>query len=359
MRRTLAVLLIVVMVAIPLAACQQAAPTQAPVDVGAPPVDAAPAQEGGTEITRGGTIRLLCPFGVGGTADAIMRQFAQIAGDIHPEFNFIVDNMTGGDGFLATAYFTQLPPDTNTLILLGLGTSYRHELGITYGTEVVDFDRHQILPIATIDDRTWIVYANPGTTLEEIIELGRTGTVRMSGGNPLSDPHLAFGSLIAAEGGSLIVIPYDGGALQRQALINNEVDVFVGTTQAGVEEVQAGLIVPILAISEHAFHGFTTPEGPIVVPTVAGPDRHAALAQDHFGSVIPAGGFIAVRQGASQEWIDMWIEIIQSVWAHPDFYEWKEGIMLNRLELYGPDAVAHWESGILRAMDAFRVLRDS
>ena len=54
----------------------------------------------------------------------------------------------------------------------------------------------------------------------------------MSGGNPLSDPHLALGSLIAQEGGKTMVVPYDGGAAQKKGLTDGEVDVFVGTTQA-------------------------------------------------------------------------------------------------------------------------------
>jgi len=341
MKKILALLLILLLVVAPLAACNNGgggggAAANDPWD--------------------GGTIRIICPFGVGGTADAIARRFGAVAGDLFPQFTFIVDNMTGGDGFLGASYFSELPVTTTDLLIFGYGVSYRHDLGRAYGTEVVDFDRHNIQPVGVIDDRTWIVYANIGTTLEDILELGRTGRVRMSGGNPLSDPHLAFGSLLAGEGGDVIVIPFDGGALQRQALINNEVDVFIGTTQAGMEEVEAGLIVPILAINDRAFAGFVTPAGPIVVPAVAGPDRHPALSADHYGSILPAGGFIAVRRGADQAWIDMWIEIIQAVWAEPDFYEWMEEIMLNNFQLYGAAAEAHLEVAVARAMEAFRSL---
>ncbi len=144
----------------------------------------------------GETIKIICPYGVGGTADAIARKYALVAGKVHPEYNFIVENMTGGDGFSAANYFTDLDPSTKELLVYGYGVAYRHDLGKKYQTEVVDFDRSDIYPIATIDDRTWIMYAAPGTTLEDILAKAKSEGIKMSGGNPLSDPHLALGSLI-------------------------------------------------------------------------------------------------------------------------------------------------------------------
>ena len=369
MKKIVALLLTAILV-MALAACAAPAPATPPAaetptteTPGETPAATTPtpAEPGGPQdalLESGGTIRIICPFGVGGTADAIARMYAAVAGRLFPQFNFVVYNMTGGDGFLAAAYFYELDPTTTDLLIYGYGMAYRHDLGRAHGTEPVDFDRHQFAAIGTIDDRTWIVYARPDTTLEDILELGRNGMVRMSGGNPLSDPHLAFGSLMAGEGGEVLVIPYEGGALQRQALINNEVDVFIGTTQAGIEEVAAGYIIPILAINDRAFEGFDGPEGPLpAVPAVAGSDRHAALSQDHTGSILPAGGVIATRQGASQAWIDKHIEIARAVWADPEYYEWIAEIMLNRFELYGAEADAFFNEAAARAMEAFESLR--
>lgn len=36
------------------------------------------------------TIKIICPYGVGGTADVIARKYALVAGKTHPEYNFIV-----------------------------------------------------------------------------------------------------------------------------------------------------------------------------------------------------------------------------------------------------------------------------
>ena len=306
----------------------------------------------------GQTIKIICPYGVGGTADSIARKYALVAGKVRPEYNFIVENMTGGDGFSAANYYTDLDPSTKELLVYGYGVAYRHDLGKKYQTEVVDFDRGDIYPVATVDDRTWIMYGKPGTTLADILEKSKTGGIKMSGGNPLSDPHLALGSLVALGGGKVMVVPYDGGAAQKKGLIDGEVDVFVGTTQVALEDVEAGTMVPILAFSENAFEGFKTPDGEITVPGIAGdakaPELEAAV--DYTGSILAAGGFVATRTGADQAWIDEVIQISKDVWADPEYSDWMKEIKLNQFEVYGEDASSHLEEACAKAVAAFDTL---
>lgn len=312
-----------------------------------------------TDLVRGReVITIICPYGVGGTADAIARKFALVAGELFPQYEFVVQQRTGGDGFVGKAYFDALEPGTKTLLQLGYGVAYRHAIGNTYGTEEVPFDLANFIPIATIDDRTWILYSLPGVTLEQILEQAIAGDLKMSGGNPLSDPHLVFGSFLAIKGGTVTVVPYEGGAAQKQGLLNGEVDVFVGTTQAGMQEVTAGQMIPLLAFSQDGFDGFVGPDGAISTPGLVN-NRPAALdpAKDYSGSILPAGGFIAVRTGASQEWIDKVEEISRAVWNDPDFHNWIDEIGLNRFEVYGDDAQAHLDEAMEKALNAFRLLQ--
>ena len=162
------------------------------VACGAKPETPAP----GTE-----TVKIICGYGVGGTADLIARTFAQTANENQSKYNFIVENVLGGDGFAAATQFADLDPSEKQLLIFGYGLCFRHDLGKEYGTEVVEFDRYDMYPLGTVDDRSTIVYANPGTTLADIIAKAKDGGIKMSGGNPLSDPHLALGTLILAEGG--------------------------------------------------------------------------------------------------------------------------------------------------------------
>lgn len=302
-------------------------------------------------------VKIICPYGVGGTADAIARKYAKVAGDLYPEYEFVVEQKTGGDGFVGAAYFQNIDPKSKELFVLGYGNAYRHEIGKAYGTEQVPYDLAAMKPLATVDDRTWILYAKPETTLADVLKKAKAGSLKMSGGNPLSDPHLALGSLIALEGGKVTVVGYDGGAAQKQGLLSGEVDVFVGTTQAGMEEVEAGKLIPILAFSDKAFNGFKGPNGAISVASLVENKADALdVSKDYTGSILPAGGFVAGRAGADPAWEAKVIEISKAVWNTPEYSDWMQEIGLNRFELYGDDAVKFLDTAIDKAINAFKLL---
>lgn len=339
--------------------CQPKTEAPAPAAPEATTEQASTEQAAPETTTSGKTevVKIICPYGVGGTADAIARKYAKVAGDLYPEYEFVVEQKTGGDGFVAAAYYQNVDPNAKELFVLGYGNAYRHEIGKKYGTEQVPYDLAAFLPIATVDDRTWILYGKPGTTLAEVLTKAKEGSLKMSGGNPLSDPHLALGSLIALEGGKVTVVGYDGGAAQKQGLVSGEVDVFVGTTQAGMEEVEAGTLIPILAFSDRSFNGFKGPEGAISVPSLV-ENKHADLdaAKDYTGSILPAGGFIAGRTGTDPAWSAKVAEISQAVWATPEYSDWIQEIGLNKFELYGDDAVAFLGTAIDKAIVAYQLL---
>lgn len=304
------------------------------------------------------TVKVICPYGVGGTADIIARKFAEVASKVHPEYNFIVEQKTGGDGFAAATAFSKEDTNTTDLLVYGYGVAYRHDLGKQFNTEVVDFDRNEILPVATIDDRTWILYTTPDQTLKSLLEKSKKEGLKMSGGNPLSDPHLALGSLLAQEGGKVMVVPYDGGAAQKKGLTDGEVDCFVGTTQAAKEDVEAGTLIPVLAFSDKVFEGFTGPNGAISVPSVAGDGKDKALdsSKDFSSSILPAGGSVAVRKGAPQEWQNAVTQVAKDVWATDEYKDFIASILLNDTEFYGEDDVKHYEDACKKAVEAFKLL---
>jgi hypothetical protein len=215
-------------------------------------------------------------------------------------------------------------------------------------------------PIGTVDDRTWILYTTPDQSLASILEKAKTDGIKMSGGNPLSDCHLELGSLIALEGGKLTVVSgYDGGAEQKQGLVNGEVDVFVGTTQAAQDEVEAGTLIPILAFSDTAFEGFTTPDGAITVPTVTGdakaPELDASI--DFSSCILPAGGTLAVHNGADESFYNDMTEIMKNVWADENYSGWIESVLLNNFQLYGQDAQDFMDDACEKALAAYENLK--
>ena len=196
---------------------------------------------GTSAFAAGETVKIICPYGAGGVADLVTREYAKAANNVQSDYNFIVENLTGGDGFVANATFSEEDPSTMDLLVMGYGVCYRVDAAAKYDTEEVDFDLTKNVPFCTIDDRTWIMFGAPGTT----------------------DPHLALGTLILAEGGKVQPIPYDGGAEQKKGLTDGEVDVFVGGSPVTKADVEAGTLVPLLAFSDKPFEGFVGPDGKV------------------------------------------------------------------------------------------------
>ncbi len=308
----------------------------------------------------GGTVTIVCGYGAGGTADAIARKYAQVANGLQNDYNFIVENVTGGDGFAAAAQFCDEDPSTMDILVLGYGLCYRHDLGKQFGTEEVDFDVEDVVPVASVDDRTWILYTTPDRDLADILEQATTSSIKMSGGNPLSDPHLALGSLLAGIGGKVIVVSgYDGGAEQKKGLTDGEVDVFVGSTQAAQDEVEAGTIIPILAFSDGSFDGFVTPDGPISVPGIAGDNMAPELAAygDNFeGSILMAGGMLGVHKGCDEGFYNDLLELSQKVWADEDYYGWIDSVLLNNFQVYGDEAQAILDDARAKSIAAYELM---
>ncbi len=310
------------------------------------------------KTSTSGLVKIICPYGVGGTADIVARRYAQVAGELFPQYNFIVEQKTGGDGFVGASTFERSDPNDQQLFVLGYGNTYRHALGKKFNTEQVPYDLDNFDPLATIDDRTWILYGRPDQTLENVLQLSKDGKLKMSGGAPLSDPHLALGSLLALEGGKVTVVSYDGGAAQKQGLTNGEVDVFVGTSQAGMEDVEAGTMIPILAFSDKTFEDFKGPEGKLSVPCLAGEGIHKALdsSKDYTGSILPAGGYVAAHAKADEAFKEDIINISKEVWKTPEFSDWIKEIGLNHFELYGKEAKDFMFQAIDKAVKAYELL---
>ncbi len=325
----------------------------------------APAASGGgdasTPSNGGETIKILCGYPAGGTADLVARKYAEAANQVQDKYNFIVENVIGGDGFAAATQFadeTDKDPNAKDLLIYGYGVIYRHDLGKNFGTEQVDFDREKMDPIGIVDDRTPVMYAPAGTTLADILAKAQNGGIKMSGGNPLSEYHLMLGSLCNLIGGKVQVIPYDGGANQKKALTDGEVDVFVGTTQAAQDEVEAGTLTPILAFADKTFENFTTPDGPISVPCIVGDGKAAELPADiDFTScILASGGGIATHRGADEAFIADMEQIMRDVWATDTFSGWIESVLLNHLEIYGDECEATMNANAERCVAAYENL---
>lgn len=288
------------------------------------------------------TVKIIIPYGAGGTHDVVSRKFAEIASR-YTNKPIICENITGGDGIVAAIQYTQKKANVPELLCTSYGKYYQK---IVMGDRI-QLDLSKIHPVGIFDDRSYILYVrNDGLykNLDDVIAASKQKTVLLSAGAVGADAHLAFGGLIKKAGGDSKIASYEGGAQQVTALINGEVDVFVGTSQAGMQYVDTGVLIPIATFTDKDYTGFKG----FVVPNV--------VDLGYPDSAIIGGGFLSLRAGTDPKYIQETEDLIRKVWAEPEFRDWMESIGLNIFELYGAELQAHIDVAVQNATTAAKAL---
>jgi len=291
------------------------------------------------------TVKIIIPYGAGGTHDVVARKFAEV-GSKYTKAPIVCVQETGGDGLVAGINFTKKKPNVRELLTTSYGLWYQK---IVKG-DAIQLDLSKIHPVGTFDDRSYLLYVLADSkyeTLEDMIAESKRREVVLSAGAVGADAHLCFGGLINEAGGKSRIASYEGGAQQIQALLNGEVDCFVGTSQVGKQYLETGKVRAITTFKDFDFTGFEEELG-IVVPNVA----DAGYPQ----SAITGGGMLSVTAGTKEEYIQDVEDLMRTVWADPEFSEFTTSIGLNIFEIYGDELTAHIEKAAENATISARSL---
>ena len=291
------------------------------------------------------TVKIIIPYGAGGTHDVVARKFAEV-GSKYTKAPIVCVQETGGDGLVAAINYTTKKPNVRELLTTSYGLWYQK---IVKG-DAINLDLSKINPIGTFDDRSYLLYVrsdSPYETLEDLIAESKKREVVLSAGAVGADAHLCFGGLINKAGGSSRIASYEGGAQQIAALLNGEVDCFVGTSQVGKQYLELGQVRAITTFKDFDFTGFEDEMG-IVVPNVA----DAGYPQ----SAITGGGMLSVRTGTKDSYAQDVKDLMEKVWADPAFSEFTTEIGLNIFEIYGDELAKHIENAAANATLSARSL---
>jgi tripartite-type tricarboxylate transporter receptor subunit TctC len=291
------------------------------------------------------TVKIIIPYGAGGTHDVVARKFAEV-GSKYTKEPIVCVQETGGDGLVAAIHFTGKDPNVRELLTTSYGLWYQK---IVKG-DSVKLDLSKINPIGTFDDRSYLLYVRSDSkyqTLEDLIAESKTRKVILSAGAAGADAHLCFGGLIQQAGGDSVIASYEGGAQQMAALLNGEVDCFVGTPQVGKQYLENGEVRALICFKDFDFTGFKDSLG-IIVPNVA----DAGYPQ----SAITGGGMLSLRTGAKASYEKDVEELIKKVWADPEFRNFTTSIGLNIFECYGSDLDKHIEEAATNATISAKAL---
>jgi tripartite-type tricarboxylate transporter receptor subunit TctC len=183
-------------------------------------------------------VTLIVPYPAGGPTDALARQLAPaLAAKLGQ--NFIVENASGGGTIPATQRVARAAPDGHTLLLHNLQISANVSL---YPSLPFDTEK-DLAPIMFVNNNPLVLVGRKtleADTLKQLIDLGKTRTLKMAHPGVGATGHLAT-SLFAQEAKIKVDhIPYRGAAPALQDITGGHVDLFYATPQSVVQQVAAG-----------------------------------------------------------------------------------------------------------------------
>lgn len=188
-------------------------------------------------------LRIIVPYGPGGTGDTIARLVAQELTQGSGQ-SVVVENRPGGAGVIGAALAAKADADGSTLLL-----GYTSELvispslvkGVTYATE------RDFKPVAFAGATPLLLIAGnqvPGTTLAEFVSAAKTNPAAYSyatAGNG-SPAHIAGALLARITGTQLLNVPYKGGSQAATDVLAGNVSIYFSGMPPAVPLVKSGKV---------------------------------------------------------------------------------------------------------------------
>jgi len=186
-------------------------------------------------------IRVLVPFAPGGAVDTTARVLA-LAMQQRVNWQFVIENRPGGNGFIATTAVKGAAPDGYTLLMAHTG-----EFAVNpalFDNVPYELER-DFLPITMVSDSPMLYLANvnaPFNSFQELVAQAKAkpGSISFSSAGNGSINHLAGEWLAQAAGIQLLHVPYKGGAPAAAAVAAGDVHFGVMAVPGAAPHLKSG-----------------------------------------------------------------------------------------------------------------------
>lgn len=216
-------------------------------------------------------VRIIAGSSAGGTADLVARTLAD---NLSRKLNgrFIVENVPGNSGGIASAQVAKAAPDGYTLMLAAINS---HGILPALNKKLNYDPIKDFAPVSLISFSPNLLMVNPkvgAKSIPELIALLKKDPTKYnygSGGVGTSQ-HLAMEIFLDATGTKATHIPFSGSGQLLNALIGGTVDIAFDTMTTGIGHVRQGNLVG-LGVSSKA-RNEAAPDMPAVSEFVPGFD---------------------------------------------------------------------------------------
>jgi tripartite-type tricarboxylate transporter receptor subunit TctC len=229
-------------------------------------------------------VRIVVPFPPGGGLDALARALADRLQATWRQ-PVVVDNRPGGSTVPGTDIVAKAPPDGHTLLITA-------DNSITSNPHLIRNLPHDpmrdLAPISLLVDVHQMVLVHPSVgarSMAELVAAARAAPGRFNFGSygNASQPHLAFGALMARERIELVHVPYRGLTPAVLATLSGEVQMTLAGIASGAEHIRAGTLRALAVGRPTRFEALPD------VPTLAEAGFAEIDPRTWFGAFAPAG----------------------------------------------------------------------
>ncbi|MGG5809237.1 Bug family tripartite tricarboxylate transporter substrate binding protein [Falsiroseomonas sp. CW058] len=229
-------------------------------------------------------VRIVVPFPPGGGLDALARALADRL-QAGWRQAVVVDNRPGGSTVPGTDLVAKAAPDGHTLLVTA-------DNSITSNPHLIRALPHDpmrdLAPVSLLVDVHQMILVNPAIgarSMAELVAAARAAPGRLNFGSygNASQPHLAFGALMAREGIEMVHVPYRGLTPAVLATLSGEVQMTLAGIASGAEHIRAGTLRALAVGRPTRFEAL--PE----VPTLAEAGYPEIDPRTWFGAFAPAG----------------------------------------------------------------------
>ncbi len=253
------------------------------------------------------TVKIVVPFGAGGSADVYARIMGQQLQEALKR-PFVVENRPGAGAVIGTDEVARSAPDGHTLLMMS-NTHTTNETLIAQKSYQLMRDFVPVAPVNSADLAFVVHPAVQANTMAEFIALARSkpGALNYASSGPGTPYHMAGELFKSMSGTDIVHVPHRGSGEARTSVIGGHVQMMMDAITTMAPNVQAGQ-VKILGVTG-AKRSAVLPD----VPTVAEGGVPGYEATIWLGLMAPAGTPKPIVEKLNAE--------INKILARPDVQE--------------------------------------
>ena len=186
-------------------------------------------------------IRLIVPFGPGGTTDILSRVIGERLGERFGQ-QVLIDNRPGAGGNIAAEITARATPDGYTIFLGSMGTQ---SINISIYPKLAFDPIKDFAPISLVSNSANLLIVHPSipvNTVRQLIQLARAKPDRFSystsGGGSFNHMSAELFNLMAQT--KMVHIPYKSGSQALLSEVSGEADLLFQTMPAAIPFVESG-----------------------------------------------------------------------------------------------------------------------